>query len=127
MQAISEIRTDHVLNMAGGGTKDFNCWGATQYVLRARDTLGWVEVKEMASWIRGNTKEVKQASTGDILVLWKRGITGKALVHTAVYLGDGQYLHKIGSRHAERTSKMRVVNHYKNMIDGHEIRRLTCE
>lgn len=133
--SISDIRANHILNMAGDGTKDFNCWGASQYVLKARDTLGWVENQEMTDWLEENTEIVKKPEVGDILTLFNTGMWfdgqrfhfGRRLVHTAVYLGDGEYLHKLGQSRAERVAQRTVFKAYKNSYDEHQLRRLKCD
>lgn len=131
MQAsvINDLRTDHILSMAGKGTQDFNCWGATQYVLRVRDTLAWIEIDEMSDWLIENTEVVKTPEVGDILTLFFAIPFDKdkrMLLHTAVYLGDGEYLHKLGQSKAERATKRQVIAHYK-MTNFYEIRRMKCD
>lgn len=128
MTTVSDIRVNHVLNMAGEGTRDFNCWGASQYVLKVRDTLGWIETFEMSRWLSDNTEVVKTPEVGDILALFgDHPAVGKLLIHTAVYLGDGKYLHKLGAARAEQVSLQGVLKAYKELCDAHELRRLKCD
>lgn len=122
---VNDLRVNHVLSMAGNGTQDFNCWGASQYVTGVRNNLGWVEIEEMSNWLTDHTTKVNKPQAGDILTLFAFLPVGKLLLHTAVYIGDGKYLHKLGMLKAEVTNLRTVVRHYAQYQPKYEIRRIT--
>lgn len=91
----------------------FNCWGATLFVLGVKTRLYWEDELAMDRWLEENTKELyRPRKKGDILVV--KDLFG-ILKHTAVYMGDGKYFHKRGGGIAEVTNLegVRKVYPYK--------------
>lgn len=112
---LSNTRIEHVLGMGNTFTQDYNCWGATMFVLGAKDHLTWVDNPEISDWLMANCKPVKRPQIGDVLGLFYRNESDKTafLVHTAVYIGDGRYLHKLGQQKAVVEPLSKVVRHYQ--------------
>lgn len=97
-----------------GYSKKFNCWGATQYALGHRTRYGWVGESVMSRWLNTKTVLVEDDSleVGDILVITcdKRNF----LIHTAVYMGNSMWFHKIGKEKATYESKAIVIERYSH-------------
>lgn len=95
----------------GGYNSEFNCWGATQYLLGHKEKIGWIEEKKMWSWLDKKTQVVTKSklAVGDILVISRNDGT---LIHTAVYVGRNKWFHKRGKWEALRESKKDILNHY---------------
>lgn len=94
-----------------------NCWGTTLYMLGVIKEPRFIDSAEMDPWLDKNTKRVVKPAFGDVLVI-RRETTdcsciydsapyncgGRseycdapgALMHTAVYIGDGLYWHQRG-------------------------------
>ena len=83
------------------GTTDFNCWGATLFVLGMTHRLDWIERYEMEELLDDNAHNIKadERTRGDILALWVDG----CLIHTAVYMGRNKFFHKRGMNNSEIT------------------------
>lgn len=113
---LSRTRVDHVLNMAGSSTQDFNCWGATMFIEQAKDRLGWVENPEISEWIQDDFKPIKkeELQEGDVLALFDKDeqLQRACLVHTAVYVGDKKFVHKLGQRQAQIDNLKGVLKNY---------------
>lgn len=90
---------------------DFNCWGATAFVLGITDRLRWIENYNMMEILTEQTiiVEFKERQRGDILVIYKGG---KWLHHTAVYLGHKKFFHKRGMNTSEITDIGGIVRIY---------------
>ena len=117
MQTLIKSRVDRANIKGALPTIDFNCWGATLFVLGQSDTLEWVDSWHMINWLCRETKPIKKAtSLGDILV-----ISDHSLEHTATYIGRGLWFHKRGSNKAEILSMAEVLEIYPGR---YEFRRL---
>ena len=88
-----------------GMTGEFNCWGATAHALGAIKKPYWVCGHDMNSFIRKFTKSKSgEFKEGDIVVIYNtdggrlKKMAEYDLIHTAVYIGDGMWYHKLGSR-----------------------------
>ncbi len=105
-----------------GYTRQFNCWGATTYVLEIHNRLNWLDVWTMEQILEDRTEPVKgKIKIGDILVLrdnWDE------LQHTAIYIGGGKYYHKKGSDISEYCSLNDVLSAYKDYATKRQHRRL---
>ena len=102
--------------------RDFNCWGATAFVLGIEDKLKWIEEEEMVGILEENTTivETEARQRGDILTIYDGG--GYRLSHTAVYLGRGKFFHKRGMNISEITDIGGIIRIYGN--DKIEYRRV---
>lgn len=113
---MSPTRVDHVLNMAGSSTQDFNCWGATMFIEQAKDRLGWVENQEISEWIQNDFEPIKKNAVreGDVLCLFDTDKEKERmrLVHTAVCVGNGNFVHKLGQNRAQTDKLKGVLQHY---------------
>ena len=93
-----------------GHSKKFNCWGATQFALGMRKKFAWVSEQVMLKWIDKNTTPVTDEVTpGDILIL--KSSLG-TLFHTAVYLGNNNWFHKLGSCETTFSEKEEIIKGY---------------
>lgn len=94
-----------------GYNSEFNCWGATQYLLGHKDKISWINEKKMWSWLDKKTVIInnEKLKAGDILVISRND---GALIHTAVYVGRNKWFHKKGKWEAVRESKEEIINHY---------------
>lgn len=87
-------------NAKDHGSWDFNCWGATLFVLNQADKLQWLDCDDMQEWLDKNTTRIyRPRKAGDIVA-----VHDDCLEHTAVYLGRGRYFHKKGAGRAEVTT-----------------------
>jgi hypothetical protein len=113
---LSLTRVDHVLNMAGSYTQDFNCWGATMFIEQAKDRLGWVENPEISDWIQNEFEPIKKQAVevGDVLCLFdtNKELKRMHLVHTAVCVGKNKFVHKLGQNRAQTDNLRGVLQHY---------------
>lgn len=113
---MSRTRVDHVLNMAGSSTRDFNCWGATMFIEQAKDRLGWVDNPEISMWLQTDFEPIKkeQIKEGDILALFDADEKKERLhlVHTAVYIGNKKFVHKLGQNRAQVDILKGVLKEY---------------
>lgn len=125
---LSDIRIEHVLGMGNGSTSDYNCWGATMFLVGAKDNLAWVEQIEIGEWLVDNTQPVKRTDirAGDILALFDRSDEKErmSLVHTAVCVGNGKFLHKLGQQRATLDTQRGVIKHYQRCSNGMAILRI---
>jgi hypothetical protein len=125
---VSQTRVDHVLSMAGSCTQDFNCWGATMFIEQAKDKLGWVDNPEISEWIFDNFEPIKKEDLqqGDILTLLDRNdvIKKARLVHTAVFIGDGLFVHKLGANRAKTDKLNGVLREYAYCGNSYAFMRL---
>ena len=83
------------------GTRKFNCWGSTAFVLGIRDRLYWLGMYEMEAILEEYTDVIEETDIqrGDILTIYDQG----GLTHTAIYLGRGRYFQKKGGNNSEIT------------------------
>ena len=104
------LRKAHREGKSGNG--DFNCWGATLFVLDAIDELYWAENNEIAEFIENETKPIdkKDVQEGDILALYYP--RSQRISHTAVYISKRKLFHKVGGCESEYTSKAGVKRRY---------------
>lgn len=102
-------------NRGKRGGYDFNCWGATAFVLNIIDRLKWLEDYEMEDILHNYTSEISEdeIKRGDILVI---KYAGGGLEHTAVYLGRGKYFHKRGGNISEIVDINAVCRIYRGEI-----------
>jgi len=101
----------------------FNCWGATLFGLGQIDKLYWVRQGSMENFLYKETIEIeeKDLKKGDILALYNET---EGLIHTALYVGNDMWWHKVGGLHSEFTSKEKVIETYEHYeIDYTELRR----
>lgn len=105
-------RMYEALELGERPTWDFNCWGATAYVLDMTDELYWWNHWQMDSLLEHETEDVanKRRRIGDILVL--RRVRDGLLMHTAVYIGKGMYFHKMGSNNSSIMTYEQVTREY---------------
>lgn len=88
-----------------------NCWGTTLFLLGQQKGINAVESFEMDDFLKRNTKAIKKPRIGDILVLRYKTksiakrvedesyydcLDANLLSHTALYIGNGKYLHQAG-------------------------------
>ena len=123
----NETRVQHVLSM-GTKTQDFNCWGATKFIAD-HDTphLEWVSYNDMGEWIHNNFSPIKrtEVKAGDIVALFTPEMK---LVHTAYYVGNKKYVHKLGQNVAKLEGLNGVLKSYARHADGFVfLRSKTCE
>lgn len=113
---LSQTRVDHVLNMAGSSTRDFNCWGATMFIEQSKDRLGWVDNYEISQWLTDEFEPIKknEVQQGDVLALFDTNKEKErmVLVHTAVSLGNGKFVHKLGQNRAQIDTLKGVLKEY---------------
>lgn len=98
---------------------DFNCWGATLFVLAKIRILKWSSCREITEFIKDDTFKVKDKKKGDILVLYQFN----KIVHTAVYVTKNKLFHKRGLNKSEFDTECGVKAIYDEH-DKFEIRRL---
>lgn len=122
---LSNTRIEHVLGMGNTSTQDYNCWGATMFVLGAKDHLTWVDNPEISDWLMANCEPVKKPEVGDVLGLFFKDDAKKVarLMHTAVYIGNGRYLHKLGQQKAVIEPLSKVIRHYADVTNSKLILR----
>jgi len=113
MNIINErnLKVAHRKGENGGG--DFNCWGATLFVLGVNDELYWADNDEITQFIEEETEEVKDKKNiqeGDILILYYPQST--RISHSAVYISKRKLFHKVGGNESEFTSKAGVRRRY---------------
>jgi cell wall-associated NlpC family hydrolase len=121
---LSNKRVGRANQKGANGTYDFNCWGATLYVLNVSRTLTWVEEHVMQEFLVKRTDKIKteDIQEGDIFVMYGETWFGY-LQHTAVYIGEGMYFHKRGSKHSEITNLEDIFEIYPyNPADCHHRR-----
>lgn len=109
-------------------TRSFNCHGATAYVTHLADTndLRWIQPDDMAPLLQNNTTEIQplDIQRGDILALFdSRHNDFDKLIHTATYLGQGNYWHKRGSAASEHTTLSGVIDTYNEYVHLQHYRR----
>lgn len=97
---------------------NFNCWGATLYVLNEYKRLEWVEMGDMQDWLDENTTRIDQSDIkrGDILSITLHSFIS-CLEHTAIYLGRGRYFHKVGGLWSEITTVDGITAIYDGRIE----------
>jgi hypothetical protein len=97
---------------------DYNCWGATQFVLGFAKRLRWIENHEMYEWLNENTHRIYRPSKwGDILAIYYSDADDRpwGLKHTAVYMGNGQYFHKRGACPAQIVTLKEIKETYSGV------------
>ena len=96
------------------GEIDFNCWGATLFVLGIVEELYWVENSEIEEFIDNETEEVdkKDIRAGDVLVLYYGG--SSRISHTAIFISKIKLFHKPGNGNSEFTSEKGVRELYSS-------------
>lgn len=102
---------------------DFNCWGATAFVLGMTDRLYWIENYKMMEILTEKTivVEYKDRQRGDILVVYEG--SGEWLCHTAVYLGRKKFFHKRGMNTSEIADIGGIVRIYgKDKIEYRRVK-----
>ena len=91
-----------------GEFPDSNCWGFTAFVLGWRARLGVMNGRLMESRLRNRLQRIpkpKRFRLGDVAASWDKDWEGWCpcgaveLLHTAVYIGRGEWLHQVGYRH----------------------------
>lgn len=98
----------------------YNCWGATLFVLGHARILQWIECGVMRRWLEENTEPIhRPRKPGDIVAVY-----GWGLEHTAVYLGNGKYFHKMGSNRAEITDLAGVRKIYDGKYEFKRVREI---
>lgn len=122
MQSTLDRKRMYHANQRGkGGSPDFNCWGATLFVLGHAKRLNWKECQLMTSWLENNTKKIKQVSEpGDILAIWSHW--SERLEHTAVYIGRDRWFHKRGMNKAEITTLREIKKIYEGKSTFHKLK-----
>lgn len=93
------------------GDKRFNCWGATLYALNFIDYLEWIDRGQMQDFLNKQTYGIceNQIEEGDILVLYDEF---EDLIHTAVYIGNKMFWHKLGDMEAEEEYLQDILDTY---------------
>ncbi len=81
--------------------RDYNCHGLTLWLLGHESSLKWVETDTFEQFLKIVKKqEAKkpERKKGELLVI---AVDDHSNSHSAIYLGDGKYLHKKGSGQIE--------------------------
>lgn len=102
---------------------DFNCWGATAFVLGITDRLRWIGNYRMVDILTEHTiiVDFTERQRGDILVVYEG--SGLWLCHTAVYLGRKKFFHKRGMNTSEITDIGGIVRIYgKDKIEYRRVK-----
>ena len=88
------------------GDRWSNCWGMTLFLLGGQSALRFVENEDLDPWLEIHCVRVKRPRFGDVLAIRYGpeqhcdcgcGDEEGALEHTAIYVGDGLYLHQAGA------------------------------
>lgn len=90
---------------------NFNCWGATLYILDQRKSLLWINNVTMKQFLIDNTVITNEKKKGNILCLYSGKVT---LKHTAVYLDNVTLWHKRGVQQGEQTTEEEIYKLYKH-------------
>ena len=109
-----------------GDRSIFNCWGATLFILNKIDEIKWVGRGEMTDFLKNSTKEISKEDLkeGDIIALFENArfgydaifSSGLSLLHTAVYLTNDYYWHKMGSLKLETNTLGGILNTYPETV-----------
>lgn len=80
----------------------YNCWGFVSHTLKWTDSLYWLHREEMEVLLSSNTFMVdpNKINAGDIVGYYQEGL----LLHTALYIQDGNIIHKPGTYELEINS-----------------------
>jgi hypothetical protein len=90
-----------------GKRPEANCWGLTAFLLGWRCRLTFMSDKLMEARLRTRTERIqkpKRFRIGDVAASWDKDWEGHCprgiveLLHTAVYVGRGEWLHQTGYR-----------------------------
>lgn len=111
-------KTETVLNEGRYGNSNFNCWGATLYLLTKTQKLRWIERQKMQRFLEERTITVRgKRQVGDIVVLYYAPSWlpdgERVLTHTAVYVGNDEYIHKKGGNISEITDIRGIKKSYR--------------
>ena len=94
-----------------GEFPEANCWGFTAFLLGWRSRLGIMNAELMETRLRCRTERIPKPERfcmGDVAASWEGYWEGwcpsvpMVLLHTAVYIGRGEWLHQTGLRHEVR-------------------------
>lgn len=109
--AINNRNFKKVTKLLNSFPQGSNCWGTTLFVLGQQKNRKAVTALVMDSFIKIYTKKIKKPQVGDILVLRYKSDSSaqrsednhyalcreaRLLSHTAIYIGQGKYLHQAG-------------------------------
>ena len=96
------------------GGLQFNCWGATAFILGIEHRLRWIETREMDNILEEYTEIISEheRKRGDILTIYENRYYRDELSHTAVYLGREKYFQKKGGNGSEITDIHGVIRIY---------------
>jgi hypothetical protein len=109
MNAVINESNLNIANEKGkNGSEDFNCWGATLFVLDKRKILKWISLKIITKFITHETFEITTPQLGDILVLYKND----KIIHTAIYIKKDLLFHKRGANISEFTTEKNIKHIY---------------
>lgn len=124
MQTLNVSNLNKTVKLSKKYTWDFNCWGATQYILDKNPELEWIDKEAMEEFLDDNTViiEKEDLKRGDILCLYD----SIGLSHTAVYIRNGVYFHKKGCNNGEYATLESITDIYYN-YEYIEFRRLRKE
>lgn len=124
------LKVAHEKGRMGSGR--FNCYCTSLFVLGKREELYWIDCPEITEFINNDTAEVTRVKRGDILVMYAEDIYGDyveqqnedklIIVHTAVYMGNGEWFHKEGGGLSSFTDKKGILNSYGYQVS--KIRRI---
>ncbi len=80
----------------GSSSFGFDCSGFTQMLVRARGKIMPRDADKQAAWNGVSAIERKDLQPGDLLFF---GASAKAITHTGMYIGDGQFIHDTTNGH----------------------------
>ena len=80
----------------GSSSFGFDCSGFTQMLVRARGKIMPRDADKQAAWNGVSAVARKDLQAGDLLFF---GSSAKAITHTGMYIGDGQFIHDTTTDH----------------------------
>ena len=90
--------------------EDLNCFGTVVLFFNGINRPKWLRVEELGLFLDHNSIKDDSLSKNCIYAMYCPN--SNELIHTAVYLGNDQFLHKPGSMEIEIASKQRLHNLY---------------
>jgi len=99
--------------------------GATLFALDEVEDLYWASLEDMEDFLDAKTITVAKADIkeGDILVLYGEECCRYGVIHTALYLGEGIFWHKIGDMETADNTFCEVLYIYAD-FDEYAFKRI---